>query len=59
LDVAAAQAEIARQAEVSISKPQLSKTLKKMAGDGDGHATAVPGDKTRPPSTAPGCGSNS
>lgn len=53
------QAEIARQAEVSISKSQLGKTLKKMAGDGDGHATASPGDKTRPPSTAPGCGSSS
>ena len=53
------QAEIERQAEVSISKSQLSKTLKKMAGDGAGPATASPGDKTLPPSIAPGCGSSS
>jgi len=53
------QAEIERQADVSISKSQLSKTLKKMAGDGAGLATASPGDKIRPPSIAPGCGSSS
>lgn len=53
------QAEIARQAEVTISKSQLGKTLKKMAGDGAGRATASPGGKTRPPSIAPGCGSSS
>jgi len=53
------QAEIERQAEVSISKSQLSKALKKMAGDGAGPATASPDDKTRPPSIAPGCDSSS
>lgn len=36
------QAEITRQADVSISKSQLSKTLKKTAGDGAGRATALP-----------------
>jgi transposase len=53
------QAEIARQAEVSISKSQLSKTLKKTATDGAGHATASPAGRIGTPSIAPGSGSNS
>ena len=53
------QAEIARQAEVSISKSQLSKTLKKTATDGAGHATALPAGRIATPSIAPGSGSNS
>jgi transposase len=53
------QAEIARQAAVSISKSQLSKTLKKTATDGAGPATALPDDRTRTPSIAPGSGSSS
>jgi len=48
------QAEIERQAAVSISKSQLSKTLKKTAIGGVGHGTASPDGKIRPPSTAPG-----
>jgi transposase len=52
------QAEIARQAEISISKSQLSKTLKKTATDGAGRAIASPGDKTVTPSTARGSGSS-
>ena len=50
------QAEIARQAEVSISKSQLSKTLKKMASDGAGRGTACTAGKTPTPSTGPDCG---
>jgi len=53
------QAEIARQAEVSISKSQLSKTLKKMATAGADRATACSAGKSRMPSTAPGSGSSS
>lgn len=43
------QAEIARQAEVSISKSQLSKTLKKTAIDGAGRATASPAGRIPTP----------
>jgi transposase len=43
------QAEIRRQAEVSISKSQLSKTLKKTATDGDAPATALLADKIATP----------
>jgi transposase len=43
------QAEITRRTEVSISKSQLSKALKKTATDGDGPATALPADKIAPP----------
>jgi transposase len=43
------QAEIARQAEVSISKSQLSKTLKKTATAGADRATALPGGRTGTP----------
>lgn len=53
------QAEIQRRAEVSISKSQLSKTLKKTATDGADRDTASPAGKTRTPSITPGCGSNS
>jgi len=53
------QAEIQRRAEVSISKSQLSKTLKKTATAGGGPGTALPDDKIRTPSIAPGCGSSS
>jgi transposase len=53
------QAEIARQAEVSISKSQLSKTLKKTATDGAGRATASPTGRIGTPSIAPGSGSSS
>jgi transposase len=53
------QAEIARQAEVSISKSQLSKTLKKMATDGADRATACSAGKSRTPWIAPGSGSSS
>jgi transposase len=53
------QAEIARQAEVSISKSQLSKTLKKMAADGADRATACSAGKSRTPWIAPGSGSSS
>ena len=52
------QAEIARQSEVTISKSQLSKTLKKTASAGDGPATACAADKMPTPSTAPGSGSS-
>jgi transposase len=52
------QAEIARQAEVSISKSQLSKTLKKMATGGADHATALSVAKIPTPSIAPGSGSS-
>ena len=44
------QAEIERQAEVTISKSQLSRTLKKMAIDGAGRATASLAAKTATPS---------
>jgi hypothetical protein len=53
------QAEIARQAEVSISKSQLSKTLKKTASDGAARDTACAADKTLGPSTEPDCDSGS
>lgn len=53
------QAEIQRQAEVSISKSQLSKTLKKTASGGDGPATVSPADRTETPSSEPGSGSSS
>jgi transposase len=53
------QAEIAREAEVSISKSQLSKALKKTATDGADRGTASPAGKTPTPSSAPGCGSSS
>jgi transposase len=53
------QAEIAREAEVSISKSQLSKTLKKTATDGGDRGTASPAGKIPTPSSAPGCGSSS
>ena len=53
------QAEIARQTDVSISKSQLSKTLKKTATDGAGPATASSADRMAMPSTAPGSGSSS
>jgi transposase len=43
------QAEITRQAEVSISKSQLSKVLKKTVTDGAGPATALPDDKIAMP----------
>lgn len=49
------QAEIARQSDVSISKSQLSKTLKKTATDGADPDTACTADKTATPSTVPGC----
>ena len=51
------QAEIARQAAVSISKSQLSKTLKKMATDGVARVTAWPDARIPTRSTAPGSGS--
>jgi transposase len=53
------QAEIARQAEVSISKSQLSKILKKTVIGGDGRGIASPAGKTPTPSIAPGSGSSS
>jgi transposase len=53
------QAEIERQAEVSISKSQLSKTLKKTATDGADLATACSADRTRTLSSALGSGSSS
>ncbi len=53
------QAEIARQTEVSISKSQLSKTLKKTATDGAGRAIVSPAGRIGTPSIGPGSGSNS
>ncbi len=53
------QAEIAVQAEVSISKSQLSKTLKKTATDGADRGIACSADRTQTPSSAPGSGSSS
>jgi len=50
------QAEIARQHDLSISKSQLSKALKKTATDGAGPDTACADDKTPTPSTGAGCG---
>jgi transposase len=47
------QAEIARQTEVTISKSQLSKVLKKMAFAGDGPATACAAARMPTRSTAP------
>jgi len=48
------QAEIARQTEVTISKSQLSKVLKKMAFAGDGRGIACAADRMPTRSTAPG-----
>jgi len=53
------QAEIERQTEVSISKSQLSKTLKKTATDGAGLATAWRDGRIRTPLIVPGSGSSS
>jgi transposase len=53
------QAEIERQADVTISKSQLSKTLKKMAIDGADRGTASPAARTATPSIARGYGSSS
>lgn len=47
------QAEIARQSGVSISKSQLSKTLKKTITDGAGRVTASPAGRIRTLSTVP------
>jgi transposase len=47
------QAEIARQTEVTISKSQLSKVLKKMASAGDGRGIACVADRMPTRSTAP------
>ncbi len=52
------QAEIARQAAVSISKSQLSKTLKKMATDGVARVTAWSDARTPTRSIVPGSGSS-
>jgi transposase len=52
------QAEIARRGEVTISKSQLSKALKKTATAGAGPATACTADKMPTPSRAPGSGSS-
>lgn len=52
------QAEIARRSDVSISKSQLSKALKKTATDGAGPATACAADRRPTPSRAPGSGSS-
>lgn len=52
------RAEIAQRTEVSISKSQLGKALKKTATDGAGHATACTADKMPTPSIEPGSGSN-
>jgi transposase len=48
------QAEIARQTEVTISKSQLSKVLKKMASAGDGRGIVCAADRMPTRSTAPG-----
>jgi len=53
------QAEIAREAAVSISKSQLSKTLKKTATGGGDRGIASPAGKIPTPSIAPGSGSSS
>ena len=50
------QAEIARRSDVSISKSQLGKALKKTATDGAGPDTACTADKMPTRSTAPGSG---
>lgn len=50
------QVEIARRTEVSISKSQLSKALKKTATDGAGPDTACTADKMPTPSIEPGFG---
>jgi transposase len=52
------QAEIARQGEVTISKSQLSKTLKKTASAGAAPATACTADRMPRPSIDPGSGSS-
>jgi transposase len=48
------QAEITRRSAVTISKPQLSKVLKKMASAGDDRGTACAADRMPTRSTAPG-----
>ena len=48
------QAEITRRSEVTISKSQLSKVLKKTASAGDGRGIACAADRMPPRSTAPG-----
>jgi transposase len=53
------QVEVARQAEISISKSQLSKTLKKTATDGAGRAIACSHDRIPTPSIASDAGSRS
>ena len=50
------QTEIVRRTEVSISKSQLSKALKKTAIDGAGPDTACTADKMATPSIEPGSG---
>jgi hypothetical protein len=52
------QAEIARQGEVTISKSQLSKALKKTASAGAAPVTACTAGKTQLPSNDPGSGSS-
>jgi len=52
------QAEIAHRTEVSISKSQLGKTLKKTATDGAGRATACAAARMPTPSSGPGSGSS-
>lgn len=52
------QAEIARQAAVSISKSQLSKTLKKTATAGADRGIVCTGGKMPPRSIEPGSGSS-
>ncbi len=52
------QAEITRQSDVTISKSQLSKTLKKTASDGAGPATACTAGKMPRPLSDPGSGSS-
>lgn len=48
------QAELAARSDVTISKAQLSKTLKKGGSDGDGPAIACTGGRTRRRSTGLG-----
>ena len=52
------QAQVAQQSAVSISKAQLSKTLKKTATDGADPATACTAARTPTPSSDPGSGSS-
>lgn len=53
------QAEIERQSEVTISKSQLSKTLKKTASAGAAPAIVCTDDRTPRPSNDPGSASGS